>query len=310
MTVSTTSNRIAYTGTGSTTVFAFPYKFIQTSDLVVYIDTNLQTGGYTVGTPSDIGANVTFSVAPSLGSSIIILSSPSQLQTTSLPSTGPFPAKSVETGLDKVTLLIQRLQDLINRSLRFPDSDDNALTSQLPSAATRAGKYMVFDSSGNVSTSGANVQQLSDAAAASATSAAGSASAAATSATSAASSAASASTSASTATAASVGVVATAASLAPNVTTYSGNGAQTVFTLPYAVTTKNLIDVFIGGVYQNKSNYSTLGTSLTFTAAPPSGTSNIEVKTTANVTYTLPVSQDYGLITSTATAFADYGALV
>lgn len=316
MTVSTTNNRISYTGNGSTTVFAFPYKFIATADIVVYVAGVLQSTGYTVGAPSDTGANITFTSAPASLVSVVILSDPSKLQSTSLPSTGPFPAKSVETMADKLTLLVQRLQDLINRTVRFPDSDDNSLTSQLPVASVRANKYLVFDASGNISTSGLNVQVQADAAAASAVASATSATASSSSAGAASSSASSASTyatsanlSSATATATSANVVATVASLAPTVTVLSGTGAQTMFTLPYAVTTKNLIDVFISGVYQQKSNFSVVGVTLTFTAAPPSGTNNIEIKTAANVTYTLPTSQDYGLITSSATAFADYGAL-
>lgn len=132
MTVSTTSNRITYTGNGSSTVFAFPYKFIATTDLVVYVGGVLQTSGYTVGTPTDTGANVTFSAAPALSAAIIILSNPSQLQSTSLPSTGPFPAKSVETMADKLTLLVQRLADRVNRSLTLSDADSTTANTTLP----------------------------------------------------------------------------------------------------------------------------------------------------------------------------------
>jgi hypothetical protein len=132
MTVSTTSNRITYTGNGTSTVFAFPYKFIATSDIVVYVAGVLQTSGYTVGTPSDTGANITFSVAPASSASIVILANPSRIQSTSLPSTGPFPAKTVETMADKLTLLVQRLYDLTTRSLTLSDSDTSTASTVLP----------------------------------------------------------------------------------------------------------------------------------------------------------------------------------
>ena len=135
MTVSTTSNRIVYTGNGSTTAFAFPYKFIATADLKVYVGGVLQSSGYTVGTPSDTGANVTFSAAPANGAAIIILSDPARLQGTSLPSTGPFPAKSVETMSDKLTLLVQRLYDLASRSLTLNDADSTTANTTLPTPA-------------------------------------------------------------------------------------------------------------------------------------------------------------------------------
>lgn len=135
MTVSTTSNRIVYTGNGTTTAFAFPYKFIATADLKVYVGGVLQSSGYTVGTPSDTGANVTFSSAPANGASIVILSDPARLQSTSLPSTGPFPAKSVETMADKLTLLVQRLYDLASRSLTLNDADATTASTILPTPA-------------------------------------------------------------------------------------------------------------------------------------------------------------------------------
>lgn len=60
---------------------------------------------------------------------------------------------------------------------------------------------------------------------------------------------------------------------------FSGNGSQTAFTLSVAPGSKNNTQVFIEGVYQNKSGYSLSGTTLTFSEAPPTGTSNIEVNT-------------------------------
>ena len=62
-----------------------------------------------------------------------------------------------------------------------------------------------------------------------------------------------------------------------NVDTFSGNGSQTVFTLTGDPGSKNNTTLIIGGVYQNKANYSVSGTTLTISAAPPSGTNNIEI---------------------------------
>ena len=132
MTVSSTSNRKEYTGNGVTTVFAFPYKFIATTDIKVYVADVLQTSGYTVGTPSDSGANVTFSVAPSNLASVVIINDPDLLQSSALPSTGPFPSTTVERMVDKVTLQVQRIRDLINRSFTLPDSDTSGASTTLP----------------------------------------------------------------------------------------------------------------------------------------------------------------------------------
>lgn len=132
MTVSTNSSRISHDGNGVTTVFAFPYKFIATSDIKVYVNGVLQASGYTVGTPSDSGANVTFSVAPAVAATIVFVNDPDVLQSTALPGTGPFPSKSVETMADKLTLIAQRLKDLAMRSFTLADGDASTASLTLP----------------------------------------------------------------------------------------------------------------------------------------------------------------------------------
>ena len=58
---------------------------------------------------------------------------------------------------------------------------------------------------------------------------------------------------------------------------FSGTGSQTAFTLTYAPAGTTSIIVTVTGVVQNPNTYSTVGTTLTFTGAPPSGTGNITV---------------------------------
>ena len=58
--------------------------------------------------------------------------------------------------------------------------------------------------------------------------------------------------------------------------TFSGDNSTTGFTLATS-TTSNRIIVFVNGVFQVPASYTVSGTSLTFTSAPPTGTSNIQV---------------------------------
>ena len=58
----------------------------------------------------------------------------------------------------------------------------------------------------------------------------------------------------------------------------SGNGSTTAFTLSVAPASVNSIDVQISGVSQSPQTYSVSGTTLTFSAAPPTGTNNIVVR--------------------------------
>jgi hypothetical protein len=60
--------------------------------------------------------------------------------------------------------------------------------------------------------------------------------------------------------------------------TFSGNGSATAFTLSAAPATTSSILVAITGVLQDPSTYSVSGTTLTFSPAPPTGTSNISVR--------------------------------
>ena len=57
---------------------------------------------------------------------------------------------------------------------------------------------------------------------------------------------------------------------------FSGNGSTTAFTLSADPGTENNTQVYIDGVYQEKGTYAVSGTTLTFSTAPPNGTS-IEV---------------------------------
>lgn len=59
---------------------------------------------------------------------------------------------------------------------------------------------------------------------------------------------------------------------------FSGNGSTVAFTLSAAPANTNSIIVAVSGVLQDPTTYSVSGTTLTFSAAPPSGTGNISVR--------------------------------
>ena len=60
--------------------------------------------------------------------------------------------------------------------------------------------------------------------------------------------------------------------------TFSGNGSTVAFTMSVAPANTSSILVAVTGVTQDPSTYSVSGTTLTFSAAPPTGTSNISVR--------------------------------
>ncbi len=82
--------------------------------------------------------------------------------------------------------------------------------------------------------------------------------------------------------------------------TFSGTGAQTVFTLAYAPYSENNTQIYVSGVYQEKDTYTVSGTTLTFSEAPVAGTDNIEV-TSLSVT-------DLGATTSDMVSYLPAGS--
>jgi hypothetical protein len=60
------------------------------------------------------------------------------------------------------------------------------------------------------------------------------------------------------------------------VDTFTGNGSTTAFMGSMSINDENNTQIYIDGVYQSKSNYSTSGSTVTFSTAPPNG-SDIEL---------------------------------
>ena len=89
--------------------------------------------------------------------------------------------------------------------------------------------------------------------------------------------------------------------------TFSGDGSTTAFTMSVDPLYENNTMVFIDGVYQNKSTYSTSGTTLTFDAAPANGTA-IDVTTHTQTTVNVPV--DGSVSTAKLAADAVTGAKI
>ena len=62
------------------------------------------------------------------------------------------------------------------------------------------------------------------------------------------------------------------------VDTFSGNNSTTVFTMSVAPANTASVLVAVSGVLQDPSTYAVVGTTLTFTQAPPTGTGNISAR--------------------------------
>ena len=76
---------------------------------------------------------------------------------------------------------------------------------------------------------------------------------------------------------------------APGTDTFSGDGTTVAFSLSRNVTTVNDVLVVVNNVDQQPSAYTVLGSTITFSAAPSSGTNNIYVRyLSTNITAIVP----------------------
>jgi hypothetical protein len=151
MTINTTISRVEQNGDGITNTFPVPFYFLEADDLLVYLAGQPQTltTHYSVsGAGNAAGGSVTFVAAPPAGTgNIVIIRDPDLLQSTRYPANDAFPAKTHETALDKLTMLMQRTRDLINRSFRLSDSDTSGASLAVP--APQAGYLIGWNEGGN-----------------------------------------------------------------------------------------------------------------------------------------------------------------
>ena len=159
MTVSSSTNKVSYSGNGSLTTFAYTFKVFDQDDLTVILraadgteTTQTITTHYTVtGVGEASGGNVVFGSAPASGVTVVIIREQPLTQGLDLVPNDPFPAQSLEEALDKVVFMTQKHEEELSRAIKA--SRTNTLTGSefTISATDRANKLFSFDSSGNLS---------------------------------------------------------------------------------------------------------------------------------------------------------------
>lgn len=124
--MSVTSETLAteQAGNGSKVAFDFSFKILAESDLVVYKKSaagvyTLQTLNthYTVEFDSDAETGtVTFTTAPVSSGAAAIIRSTEQTQDNVLPRESPMPEETIEEMVDRLTLIVQELQEKLDRA--------------------------------------------------------------------------------------------------------------------------------------------------------------------------------------------------
>jgi len=146
MTVSAAPNFNLSTGNGVTTVFSFGFGILDASHLKVYLAGVLQSAGYTVaGVGATSGGTVAFTVAPANGVAVLLKRSVPRTRTTDFITDGDFTADDIDNDQDLQTMLIQDASANADRAIKVPESGELL---DLPVAATRANKALLFDATG------------------------------------------------------------------------------------------------------------------------------------------------------------------
>lgn len=147
----TTSN--SSTGNGVTTVFPYTYKILDEADILVEVDgvTKTLTTHYTVsGVGVSGGGNVTFVTAPASGAVVVLSRSMAYSRDTDYQENGDLLAATLDEDVDRVTMLVQQVRQLIRRAVKLPSgvTADQVLGTG-NTAAERASKLIGFDSDGD-----------------------------------------------------------------------------------------------------------------------------------------------------------------
>jgi len=295
MTVTAATTRDDFIASSGQTVFPYTFTALAEGDIkVLQNGVALSLGSkYTLSGIGSYGGNVTLTTGATLNDKISVYLDMDLARTTNYQNSGDFLALDVNGDFDALWLALQQGITSTDRSVRMPNADPSTINMVLPVAATRANKLLTFDSAGavfvkdyvegelktldvNVFTGNGTTTTFT------LTSAPTSPSLLQITIDGIMQQVSSYTVSgnnltfyeapplnASVETRALVeGEVNAADTTDLNVYSFTGNGTTTAFTMPEAGIENNVF-IYIDGVYQSKSTYSTLGKVVTFSQAPP-----------------------------------------
>lgn len=157
MSISSSTTKNTYSGDGSTTVFPYTFEILAQGDMLVQtkvnstgvITTNTITTEYTIsGAGVSTGGNVTFVTAPASGTTVILLRNVSYLQPSHYSEYDPLPSVTLETNLDRLTMLCQQLSEIASRNVKVDAGvDTDVFNTTLPTPSD-GGLYLATNSTG------------------------------------------------------------------------------------------------------------------------------------------------------------------
>jgi hypothetical protein len=136
MTISSETTRVSYAGDGATVSFSITFTILAKADLVVILrdannDETVETldSAYTINDDMDTltwikgGAPV---VPPASGETLLLIRGTGYTQGDDYITGGGFLAETVETELDRLTMLTQQLKEMLDRALLLPRTNSQS----------------------------------------------------------------------------------------------------------------------------------------------------------------------------------------
>lgn len=122
MTVANNYHKISYIGNGSTKEFSFDFPVLENSSIKVYVsiegvETEADVSEYSVNISGN-GGSVIFNTAPADNTVIAITRLTDQTQETPYKTSSGFPAVRIEEAFDKLTMMIQEQQAVLERCVK------------------------------------------------------------------------------------------------------------------------------------------------------------------------------------------------
>jgi len=168
LTIGTSSSRVIFNCDGVSAVFPIPIQAYLAADFEVILTAPISAGG----AQTDLILNSHYTLSPSgslqptqwtlttqtsgtltspypAGYTLQVFLDPVQNQQTQYIQGQQFPSAAVQQNFDRLTQMVQNLQDQLNRSITAPEGDISPNLA-LPSAALRANLAPLFDANGNL----------------------------------------------------------------------------------------------------------------------------------------------------------------
>ena len=150
--INAVARRQVFSGSAGIGPYAFTFEVLDQDDVAVYQNANklTLTTDYTVTVNANGTGSVTLVVGAAASDNITIVGARDVERTTDFVTAGDLRASALNEQLDGQIIMVQQVDERVDRSIKLPVFDSFTGDNVLPSAATRADKILKFDSSGNV----------------------------------------------------------------------------------------------------------------------------------------------------------------